>query len=73
MREIKTYADITKAANAMKSAREIEQEFKRYFPIVDFARFDQSFNDIFAGDEVQAKQVNTNKAMFDAGFKQSDF
>ncbi len=68
MCEIKTYADITKAANAMQKEREIKQ----YSPLTDPDRFEQSFYDVFCGDQV-VKQVNTSQAMWDAGFKQSDF
>lgn len=51
MQEIKTYADITKAANSMQREREIKAELNRRAPLIDHARFEQSFNEIFLGDE----------------------
>ena len=47
MQEIKTYADITRAANAMQREREITQ----YSPLTEPDRFEKSFREIFAGDE----------------------
>lgn len=42
--------------------------------MADVARFSSDFERIFgSGDEVQVKPLNTSQAMFDAGFKQSDF
>lgn len=64
--------DFIKMANAMQKEREIQAELNRQAPLVDPDRFEQSFYDVFCGDEV-VKPVNTSQAMFDAGFKQSDF
>lgn len=68
MQEIKTYADITKAANAMQKEREIKQ----YSPLTQPDRFEQSFYDVFCGDEV-VKPVNTSQALTAAGHSIHDF
>lgn len=68
MQEIKTYADITKAANAMQKEREIAQ----YSPLTEPDRFEQAFYDVFCGDEV-TKPVNTSQALIDAGHSIHDF
>jgi len=65
---MKNQNDLIKMANAMQKERDIQQ----YSPLTQPDRFEQAFYDVFCGDEV-VKPANTSQAMFDAGFKQSDF
>lgn len=69
MLPINTYADFIRAANEMQRQRDI----KECAPLPNPDCFEQSFNEIFVGDEAQVKQVNTGQAMWDAGHKHSDF
>jgi len=43
--------DFIKMANAMQKERENQAELNRQSPLIDHARFEQSFNEIFLGDE----------------------
>jgi len=53
MQEIKTYADITKAANAMQRERESKQDLAIHNRdgIYSPAQFEEQFQQIFANDE----------------------
>lgn len=55
MQEIRNYADITKAANAMQRERDIQQEINRQAPLIDPDRFEQSFYDVFCSDDPEQK------------------
>lgn len=65
---MKNQIDIIKMANTMQKERELDHEVS----IPDPVRFEQSFNDIFCGDEV-VKPKRTDQEMLDHGHKWSDF
>lgn len=76
--------DIIKMANAMQREREIQAEINRQAPLIDPARFEQSFNEIFTlgtsfreisfdGDEIQTKSIRTDQVLIDHGHTIHDF
>lgn len=65
--EIMRMVAATELMRAIPEASPVEFEYA-------LDKLDRNFERIFGvGDEVQVNPVNTNQAMFDAGFKQSDF
>lgn len=48
---MKSYSDTIKMANAMQKEREIKAQIARESPETDVNRFEQSFIDVFLGDE----------------------
>lgn len=66
---MKNQIDIIKMANAMQKERELDHETS----IPDPVRFEQSFNEIFCGDEFKHRPIRTDQVMIDAGHQWSDF
>lgn len=69
---MKNYSDIIKLANQMHKEREIKAQIELESPETCINRFEQSFLDVFCGDEI-VKTKRTDQEMIDAGHKHSDF
>ena len=60
---MKNYSDIIKMANQMHKEREIQAQIELESPDTDFNRFEQSFNDIFLGDETFEREPKYKTAV----------
>lgn len=69
---MKNQNDIIKLANQMHKERELQAQIAHESPETDINRFEQSFIDVFCGDEV-VKPKRTDQEMIDAGHTIHDF
>lgn len=69
---MKNQNDIIKLANQIHKERYIQAQIAHESPETDINRFEQSFIDVFCGDEF-VKPKRTDQEMIDAGHKHSDF
>lgn len=69
---MKTQSDIIKMANAMQAQRDIAAQIAHESPETDINRFEQSFLDVFCGDEI-VKPKRADQDLIDAGHRHTDF
>lgn len=70
---MKTQIDIIKMANEMQKERELQDQIGHEIPLPDPIKFEQSFNEIFCGDEFKHKPKRTDQDLIDSGHKHTDF